>query len=135
MDKEEFVLLYDKECPVCNNYWKLMRIRKDVGQLRIINARENSEIRNEVSKMGFDIDKGIVLKMNNKFYFGSDAVHAIALISSNSGLFNKLSYWVFKSKTRSYYLYPLLRMCRKLLLKILSKKKINNLEVKGNDRF
>jgi len=135
MDKEEILLVYDKECPACNNYCQVVRIREDIGNLKIVDVREESDVREEITKMGLDIDQGTVLKMNDKIFYGSDAIHALALISSKSGIFNKLNYWIFKSKARSYYLYPVLRSCRNFLLKILGKKKINNLEFTGNDRF
>ncbi len=135
MDKEEILLVYDKECPACNNYCQVVRIREDIGNLKIVDAREESDVREEITKMGLDIDQGMVLKMNDKIFYGSDAIHALALISSKSGIFNRLNYWIFKSKARSYFLYPVLRSCRNLLLKILGKTKINNLEIKGNDRF
>ena len=135
MAKHPILLVYDKECPACNYYCQLVRIREDVGELKIIDAREDSEVREEITAMGLDIDQGMVLKMNDQIYYGSDAIHALALIGSQSSLFNKFSHWVFKSKGRANFLYPILRSCRNLLLKILRKTKINNLDVEGNDRF
>ena len=135
MSTEEILLVYDKECPACNNYCQVVRIRKDVGELRIVDARENSEVMDEITNMGLDIDQGMVLKMGGQIYYGSDAIHALALISSRSGIFNKLNYWMFKSKGVSSVLYPLLRACRNLLLKLLGKTKINNLDIKDNERF
>jgi hypothetical protein len=68
----------------------------------------------------------MVLKMGGVIYYGADAIHALALISSRSGVFNKLNYWLFKSKRVSDVLYPLLRSFRNLILKMLGKTKINN---------
>lgn len=135
MSNEEILLVYDKECPACNNYCQVVRIRKDIGNLKIVDAREKSDVLDEITKVDLDIDQGMVLKMNNKIYYGSDAIHTLALISSRSGIFNKFNYWVFKSKSRSYFLYPVLRSCRSVLLKLLGKTKINNLEIQGNDKF
>lgn len=135
MTRPEILLVYDKECPVCNAYCQVIRIRESVGELKIIDARENSEILQEITGSGLDIDQGMVLKMGNRLYYGSDAIHALALISSRSGIFNRLNYWIFKSKTVSEWLYPVLRFFRNLLLKMLGKTKINNLGVSGNDRF
>ncbi len=103
--------------------------------MKIVDARENSEVRDEITEMGLDIDQGMVLKMSGQIYYGSDAIHALALISSRSGSFNRANYWIFKSKTLSLWLYPVLRTCRNLLLKILGKSKINNLGISGNDKF
>ena len=135
MKKEEILLVYDKDCPACDNYCQVVRIRESIGELKIINARESSEVLEEITQLGLDIDQGMVLKMGGVIYYGADAIHALALISSRSGVFNKLNYWLFKSKRVSAVLYPLLRFFRNLLLKMLGKTKINNLNSTGNDRF
>ena len=50
-------------------------------------------------------------------------------------MFNKLNCWIFRSKRFSRLLYPVLRCFRNFLLKALRKRKINNLGLKGNERF
>lgn len=135
MNKEEVLLIYDKDCPACDNYCQVVRIRESIGALKIINARENSEVLEEITQLGLDIDQGMVLKMGGVIYYGADAIHTLAQISSRSGVFNRMNYWLFKSKRVSAVLYPLLRSFRNLLLKMLGKTKINNLNSTGNDRF
>ena len=135
MDREEILLVYDKECPACNNYCQVIRIREDIGDLKIVDARENSQVLDEITEKGLDIDQGMVLKMGGQIYYGADAIHTLALISSRSGIFNRVNYWIFKSKSLSFILYPALRICRNLLLKILGKTKINNLDISGNEKF
>jgi hypothetical protein len=56
-------------------------------------------------------------------------------MGSQSGFFNKINYWLFRSKSRAKFLYPILRSFRNLLLKALGKTKINNLNFKGNNKF
>jgi predicted DCC family thiol-disulfide oxidoreductase YuxK len=135
MNKEEILLVYDKDCPACDNYCQVVRIRESIGELKIINARESSEVLEEITQLGLDIDQGMILKMGGVIYYGADAIHTLALISSRSGVFNRINYWLFKSKRVSAVLYPLLRSFRNLLLKMLGKTKINNLNSTGNDRF
>ena len=135
MSEEEILLVYDKECPACDNYCQVIRIRETVGRLKIVNARDNSDVMQEITAKGLDIDQGMVLKMGDQLFYGADAIHALALISSKSGLLNRLNYWMFKSKRVSAFLYPVLRACRNLLLKILGKTKINNLNYDKNERF
>ena len=135
MSEEEILLVYDKECPACDNYCQVIRIRETVGRLKLVNARDNSDVMQEISAKGLDIDQGMVLKMGDQLFYGADAIHALALISSKSGLLNRLNYWMFKSKRVSAFLYPVLRACRNLLLKILGKTKINNLNYDKNERF
>ena len=135
MSRPEILLIYDKECPACNAYCQIVRIRESVGDLKIIDAREQSDVLDEITDRGLDIDQGMVLKMGGQLYYGSDAIHALALISSRSGIFNRFNYWMFKSKAISSWLYPMLRFCRNLLLKILGKTKINNLGISNNEKF
>jgi predicted DCC family thiol-disulfide oxidoreductase YuxK len=133
--REEILLVYDRECPACNAYCQIVKIRESVGDLRIVDARENSQVLQEITTQGLDIDQGMVLKLGNQLYYGSDAIHTLALIGSRSGVFNRLNYWAFKSKRVSSILYPFLRFCRNLLLKTLRKSKINNLKTKDNKKF
>ncbi len=135
MAREKILLVYDKECPACDNYCQLVRIRQSVGDLVIVNAREASEVMDEITHRQLDIDQGMVLKMGGQLYYGADAIHALALISSRSGLFNRFNYWVFKSQRASALLYPILRFFRNGLLKLLRKTKINNLKRQDNKRF
>jgi len=135
LSETPLLLVYDKECPACNNYCQMVRIRDSVGKLELIDAREDTPILREITEAGLDIDHGMVLKMGDTLFYGPDAIHALALISSRSGIFNRLVYWVFKSKAVSAVLYPVLRFGRSILLKLLRKTKINNLGVSGNDRF
>lgn len=135
MANDEILLVYDKQCPACEFYCSLARIRESVGELRLVDAREDSAIMREITEAGLDIDQGMVVKMNDRLYYGADAIHVLSLMSSRSGLFNRATYWVFKSKGVSRVLYPILKAGRNLLLKLLGRTKINNLGVDGNDRF
>ena len=110
---------------------------KTVAELfeAFLDAREDSAIMQEITALGLDIDQGMVLKMANSTYYGSDAIYMLSLLSSRSGVFNRLNYHLFKSRRVAKWLYPVLRGCRNLLLKLLRKRKINNLHISGNDRF
>ena len=132
---EEVLLVYDWECPVCNIYCRLVRVRPAVGRLRLVNARESTVALQEITRGGLDIDQGMVVKIDGHLYYGSDAIHALARISSRSDIFNRLTYYIFRSSRLSKILYPCLRTCRNLLLKAMGKTKINNLKILGNDRF
>ncbi|MDH3693043.1 MAG: DUF393 domain-containing protein, partial [Gammaproteobacteria bacterium] len=98
MPNDDILLIYDKECPACDNYCQFVRIRDSVGTLKQIDATESSAVMDEITAMGLDIDQGMVLKMSDQLYYGADAIHVLALISSRSGFFNRLNYWMFRSK-------------------------------------
>jgi predicted DCC family thiol-disulfide oxidoreductase YuxK len=131
----EILLVYDWECPVCNIYCRLLHVRPTAGRLRLVNARESTAVLQEITKAGLDIDQGMVAKMDGHLYYGSDAIHALALVGSRNDLFNRLTHYIFRSSQLSRVLYPCLRMCRNLLLKAMGKTKINNLKIEGNVRF
>lgn len=135
MPNTDILLIYDYECPACNYYCHLVRVRESVGELILVDARVPSEIMDKITAAGLDIDQGMVLKMGNALYYGSDAVHMLSLIGSPSGFFNRVNYWAFRSNMVSKVLYPVLRFFRNLLLKVLGKTKINNLNIDGNNNF
>jgi hypothetical protein len=133
--RQPIVLVYDKQCPACDFYCNLVRIRADVGELILVDARDGGPVMEQITARGFDIDQGMVLKVGTELYYGSHAIHALSLMSTRTGLFNRAAYWSFRSRGAARILYPVLRAMRNLLLKSLGKTKINNLRIEGNDRF
>jgi predicted DCC family thiol-disulfide oxidoreductase YuxK len=131
----DILLIYDKQCPACDFYCNLVRIRESVGRLVLVDARDSTPIMDEITATGLDIDQGMVLKVGDTLHYGDDAIHALALMGTRSGVFNRLAHWAFRSRRRARILYPALRACRNLLLKLLRRTKINNLDIPGNDRF
>lgn len=127
MKNKQIYLVYDEECPMCDNYCRMVNIRESVGELILVNARENSPILKTITARGLDIDQGMVVVVEDNFYYGDQAINVLSLMSSRNGIFNRFNYWAFRSKRISRLLYPLLRSCRNFLLKILGKTKINNL--------
>lgn len=128
-------LIYDRQCPACEQYAQLVRVRESVGELELVDARRDQRFMPEITRKGLDIDEGMVLKLNDELYYGADAIRVLALLSSRSGLFNRLNYHLFGARVRARMLYPLLRACRNLLLKMLRRTRINNLGKAGGERF
>jgi len=135
VSSREILLVYDKECPVCDAYCRLVRSRASVGDLRLMNARDDTALMADITRQGLDIDQGMVVKLDGVLHYGPDAIHALSLMSGAAGGFNRINHWIFSSKSRARMVYPLLRLGRNLLLKALGKTKINNLRVPGNERF
>ena len=135
LDPSEILLVYDRECPVCEAYCRMVRVRESLGTLRRVDARDTSAIMEEITAAGLDIDEGMVLKVGKVLYYGADAIHVLSLLSNRMGVFNRLTYWLFRSRTFSAILYPWFRFLRNLLLKFLGKSRINNLGLPYRDRF
>lgn len=134
-NEQDIELVYDRQCPVCEFYCQHVAVDASAGRLRRIDARERSAIMEEITALGLDIDEGMVVKVGDTIYYGSDAINALAVRSSRSGIFNRLAFWTFRSRRMSRLLYPLLRSCRNLLLKLLRRTRINNLRRPGKETF
>lgn len=132
---DAILLVYDKQCPACDYYCNLVRIRESAGRLVLIDARDGGPIMDEITAAGLDIDQGMVVAVGGTLYYGSDAIHVLSLMGSNSGFLNRVARWSFQYRPVATVLYPVLRACRNVLLKALGKTKINNLRAQGADRF
>ncbi len=135
MSDDDVVLVYDHQCPVCDAYCRRVRVKPGEGVLRILDAREASEIRDEVTRRGLDIDQGMVLRTDDGLYYGAEAIHQLALLGARSDPFSLLNYAAFRWRWAANLLYPVLRFFRNLLLKLLGRTKINNLALPHNERF
>lgn len=125
-------LVYDGECPICRTYCKYARIRDAVGELRLVDARQPGALMDEVTAAGLDIDQGMVLKFKGVLYDGADAVYVLSLLSTRSGLFNRLCFLLFGTRFGARVLYPVGKAVRNLTLRVLGVSFIGNL--RASDR-
>lgn len=127
MTTPAITLVYDGDCPVCRNYTQHLSIKQAAGTFELLNARDNPPIVQEINALNLDMDEGFVLKIGDRFYHGADAIHTLALLSTGTGVFNRMNFLVFRSKTLSRLLYPILKTGRAMLLAMLGNSKLNNL--------
>ncbi|MFN2331655.1 MAG: DCC1-like thiol-disulfide oxidoreductase family protein [Halomonas sp.] len=120
-------LVYDGDCPMCRRYVRWQRIRRDVGELELIDGRQASETLRELSARGIDLDQGFALQVGDRWYHGSEALHRLSLLGTRSGVFNRLMYRLFASPRRAARLYPWLKACRNILLRVCRIPPIDNL--------
>lgn len=130
-DTSDAWLVYDGECPLCNTYCRYVRIRETVGRLHLVDARLPGALMDEITRLGLDIDQGMVLKFKDVIYYGPDAVYVLSQLGTQSGLFNRINYWVFGTRLGSNVFYPLGKAVRNLVLKILGIRYIENLKHKA----
>ncbi|WP_458524613.1 thiol-disulfide oxidoreductase DCC family protein [Onishia taeanensis] len=112
----ENLLVYDGQCPFCCRYVRWLRLRESVGDVRLIDARSDDPVIEEVRALGFDLDQGMVLKLDAQWYHGAEALRVLALLSSPVGVFNRLNRRLFAGHRRARSGYPLLRGLRRLAL-------------------
>jgi predicted DCC family thiol-disulfide oxidoreductase YuxK len=119
-------IVYDGDCPFCSRYVKLVRLREALGHVDLLNAREGGALVDEVRRAGLDLDEGMVLKLGDRFYHGAACIHMLAVLSTSSGLFNRVTGTLFRSPATARWLYPLLRAGRNLTLALLGRRKMSS---------
>ncbi|MBV1876316.1 MAG: DUF393 domain-containing protein [Pseudomonadales bacterium] len=112
-------LYFDGDCPFCSRYVQYIRIEKSLGKLQLVNAREDSSIRNRLRKHGIDLNKGMLLTLGDNYYFGPECIHMLAILSTESDCFNRINGFLFQSRMISVLLYPLMKLARRVTLFIL----------------
>ena len=130
--KGDIELIYDGQCPVCRFYAD--RVDVDGHRLVCIDARMPSEHLDTLTRAGLDADQGMALFVDDTIHFGSDAVRELALLSSRRGLLNRATAAIFRRPRLARVVYPVLVGCRNLLLKMLRRPRINNLEQSGRQQ-
>jgi len=127
----EIWFVYDGDCPFCRTAASLYKVKEAVGKLHIIDARKekNHPVVLEIIQKRLSLDEGMIIKFNNTYYHGADALHIMALLGSSSDLLNGINSLLFRSKSLSKLLYPLMRGMRNMALRIKGITPINNLAV------
>ena len=105
--------------------YKAHNFEENIGDVKLINARDKTEEVEKVVEQGYDLDEGMVFFYQGVFYHGHEAVNMMAILTDDAGFFNTLNKVVFRSPKRAKIFYPPLRFFRNLTLKVLGKSKIH----------
>ena len=117
MNHQKLLIVYDGACPFCTAYVSLLRLRES-RQVELLSARSADERINEFLALGYRLDDGMLVQIDGLNYVGADAMHQLAIISNQYGIFNRMQRFVFSRKWLAYLLYPLLSSGRRLVLLI-----------------
>ncbi len=117
-------IYYDGECPFCQRYISLLRLKETAGPVTLYDLREHSEEKDRLIEKGYDLDLGMVIDMDGRLIGGSDAVNHLAMLSTPSTLFNKINKWIMSTGFLATLLYPFLRAGRWLTLFVMGRKQI-----------
>lgn len=126
------VIYYDGECPFCRRYVRYLSLQKTVDTLRIVDLRTSPDALQSFMALGINVDGGMVLELDGKLHWGTDAAHRLALLSTPSGTFNRINRWMLGHRIGASLIYPLLRMGRAVVLLMLGRQAINHMETAGD---
>lgn len=118
---EGITIVYDGECPFCASYVRLVRLRKAVGTVKLVDAREHTPEAMGLWNQGYDLDQGMALIRAGKVFYGAECLTQLALMSTRSGLFNRLQARLLSHPTVAKSAYPLLKAGRDIALWVLGR--------------
>jgi predicted DCC family thiol-disulfide oxidoreductase YuxK len=125
--REDIYILYDGECPFCTRYVQWVRL-KDRLTVHLVNAREESALRDEATALGHDLDRGMIVKYGGSLYHGDAAMMLLSALTTPSDMFNRLMVRLFRSKRRAKVVYPALAFARRVTVLALGRGTIRNLK-------
>ncbi len=111
-------IVYDGDCPFCSRYVRLVRLRENFA-VELIDARKAPEA---ARRYGLDLNEGMIADVDGEVHHGSDAVWVLSLLSSGSGLANRVLARLFSSRTTARVIYPLMRLGRRAALRVLGRR-------------
>ena len=109
-------VFFDGDCPFCKSYVRLLRLRQAAGPVTLVDLRRDAGVRATLEGAEFELDQGMVVETDGRRFAGADAIHVLALLSTDSQPFNRASRWVLSSRAVAAVLYPALRSGRWLAL-------------------
>lgn len=118
---QPITIYYDGDCPFCARYVRYTRLTEAAGKPKLVDVRRDRESREALERAGYDLDKGMVVEIGDQRFFGAEAMNALALLTTPSGAFNRITSFLFSRRSTAAALYPLLRACRNLVVDVLGR--------------
>ncbi len=117
-------IFYDGECPLCRSYVRLLRLRQQVGDVALIDARGEDPRVEVVRDAGLDLDAGMAVRYGDGLYHGPEAVWLLSILSEERGGVGRALRRLLSDADRARHVYPWLAAGRRLALSILGKQRI-----------
>jgi predicted DCC family thiol-disulfide oxidoreductase YuxK len=117
-------VIYDGDCPFCENYTQLMKLRQ-IGDLELIDARQRPDVVRDLNARGIRLDSGMVVLVGGQFFHGADAMRKLSMNPGTGSAFSRLNRMVFANRWSALVVYPVLRLGRRLTLLALGRRRID----------
>lgn len=122
-------IFYDGDCPFCNQYVRMLRLRDAHGTPQLVDLRLNPTEHEQLRARGFNCDQGMVVRVGDQFYEGSQALHVLSGLSSSLTWLSRVSGILFSSSRVASWVYPVLRSARNATLFVLGRQRLNSEEI------
>lgn len=124
-----FWLIYDGECPVCRSVAHAFAIRKEYGELNLVDARAAPDhpACQQASAEGLDLDEGMVIFADGGVYHGAGAISFLATFGEPASLLTRVGTRLHRSTAISAFAYRIIRGLRNVLLWLRGIGQIGNL--------
>lgn len=116
------LIIYDGDCVFCQNYVRFARLRSTVGAVELIDARSGDPRVAAYWREGYDLDEGMLFVHEGRVFYGAEAVHVLAGLSSGTGWFNRLNKLALSNAGAARAIYPLLKLGRRATLLLRGKR-------------
>ena len=112
-------IIYDGDCPICRSYVTYAGLKKRVGEVELIDAREHPDLVAAYLLDGYDLDEGMIAELDDRLYYGGEAVWAINSLISRNPVLRLLG-----SRRLLKLTYPAMRFVRNLSLRLRGRQPI-----------
>ena len=113
-------IIYDGDCPFCNDYVRYQKLDRAAESVELIDARHHPEVLLAEGISGAALEDGMVVIADGRQHHGADAVHLLSTLSESPG-----RWWVravaavSRSGPAARALYPVLKLGRRVALALL----------------
>lgn len=123
-DSNRLLVVYDGDCPLCANFVKFYSVRKNTGDVELINARERPALVRDLRSRGMEINDGMIVMWRGHHYYGAEGMHLLSILGNDSGVTGMLNRLLFRNKKIAATVYPVLAAGRRMTLSLLRRKLI-----------
>jgi len=107
------ILYYDGDCPFCNRYADILKLKK-CFDLEICDAR--TDLSWKEANKDIILDDGVILIYEEKLYQGVEALDMLLSICKYKGLFFSFQKFIFSNKFLGNIVYTCFKFFRKIAL-------------------
>lgn len=117
-------LVYDGDCPVCQNYVQWTALRQQHPEIVLLDAREHPDLVTALRAEAIEVNDTFVLQINGQRHVGAQAMARISAAMQPEGIVARLLKTTTRSATLLAPIYPVLVRLRKALLWLIGRDQI-----------